>query len=197
MSKKKKIYAITNEDHIKVGISSDPIKRLAALKTGSPVPLRVITIFDGDEKTERKIHKELERYRTTGGGREWFYHNDQVISIIKCYAGETAISSSKDYLIDKYGENYEELIDIKRKKMRKTKRCKVCRSPMTVRSSKGSKFWGCTSYPECKKTEPVITKDTIRCTKCKSGVMVKRKGKYGNFLGCSNYPTCKNVMKEV
>lgn len=39
---------------------------------------------------------------------------------------------------------------------REWKSCEVCGSPMSLRENRQSKnkFWGCTSYPECRHTEP-------------------------------------------
>lgn len=36
------------------------------------------------------------------------------------------------------------------------KDCADCGEPMAIRENKedGSKFWGCTAYPECTHTEP-------------------------------------------
>ncbi len=53
---------------IKIGrTASDPKKRLRELQTGSPEPLRIVHVFDGDH--ERELHDRLSAYRLHG---EWF-----------------------------------------------------------------------------------------------------------------------------
>jgi hypothetical protein len=59
---------------VKVGISSDPKKRLAGLKTANPYPLSIVAsiAFDSRVKAEwaeRTIHCALADYRMAG---EWF-----------------------------------------------------------------------------------------------------------------------------
>ena len=68
----------------------------------------------------------------------------------------------------------------------------------------GSKFLGCSGYPECKTTmnigadgKPVITAQPTehKCEKC-GKPMVLREGRRGPFLACTGYPKCKNA-KDV
>ncbi|WP_442902302.1 topoisomerase DNA-binding C4 zinc finger domain-containing protein [Flavobacterium sp.] len=51
--------------------------------------------------------------------------------------------------------------------------------------------------PVCDQTFNTIAilEDSILCSGCMSGFMVKRSGKYGAFLGCTNYPKCENIVK--
>ena len=37
---------------------------------------------------------------------------------------------------------------------------------------------------------------TVRCPRCKRGIMVKRNGKNGEFWGCSNYPSCRMACDD-
>ena len=71
--------------------------------------------------------------------------------------------------------------------------CPNCGKPMALKTSRwGSKFLGCTGYPDCKTTKP-LTKDQKPvpddkpsdeiCEKCK-GPMVIRYGQYGEYLAC-------------
>ncbi|MFD0074295.1 GIY-YIG nuclease family protein [Streptomyces sp. NPDC127166] len=52
---------------VKIGIASDPAKRLAALQTGSPMLLSVLWSHPGD--FERALHDRFAAYRRHG---EWF-----------------------------------------------------------------------------------------------------------------------------
>lgn len=192
---KKKIYVITNGKHIKVGISKNPLKRLKSLKTASPTPLKILMLFDGDQKLEKKIHKQLARFRTYGGGQEWFVNNKQVINILKCYSGcheEMRLSNNKETLKKKMSREIKD--PALRIKAVKRNECPVCRSNMVIRKNKlGDKFWGCSSFPKCKNTHPYITKDLKKCNSCKKGHMIKRAGPRGAFFGCSNFPKCRNT----
>jgi hypothetical protein len=65
----KKTYVIGHDDgnDIKIGIATNPEKRLAQLSTGSPHNLKILCTIDGD--AEKDLHDQLCKYRTRG---EWF-----------------------------------------------------------------------------------------------------------------------------
>jgi len=188
--KRKKIYAIISGDYVKIGVSANPVKRLQQLKTASPTTLRLLCFFDGDEKLEKEMHQDLERYRTFGGGKEWFTYNEKVDAVIKSYAGGNSIDTSKKYLEAKYG------VKDKHNKNR-LKKCKKCSSFMRIKENGETKkkFWGCNIFPKCNYAEPITGNDIIGCRKCENGVMKIRKGRSGVFLGCSNYPKCNAGLK--
>jgi len=101
--------------------------------------------------------------------------------------------------------------------------CPKCGSPMEVRFWKGSAFFGCSKYPECRETinfpddleykygEKSISaseqlkayqheqaeraKDAPKqiCHNCGSNMEI-REGRYGRFYGCTNYPECKTTI---
>ena len=79
------------------------------------------------------------------------------------------------------------------------------------RSHQGRHFWGCSTYPTCKHTQPDQNgvpgtkarqaKQTAgagqACPTCQSGQLVKRVVKNGKnsgkpFIGCTNYPECRH-----
>jgi DNA topoisomerase-1 len=77
--------------------------------------------------------------------------------------------------------------------------CKLCGSPMVVRWSKTGKFFGCSTYPECKFTmplpsdgQPAPAGEGPPCEKCGKPMALKR-GPYGTFWGCTGYPECKHT----
>lgn len=61
------IQASTGE--IKIGKAADPLKRLATLQTGSPVPLKLVRVVDGAGRIEGALHRRLRNFRLHG---EWF-----------------------------------------------------------------------------------------------------------------------------
>lgn len=75
--------------------------------------------------------------------------------------------------------------------------CKTGKLVIRKNPSNNNQFLGCSHYPNCNQTfkNLEILEDTILCTDCKSGFMVKRTSEYGNFLGCTNYPKCRNTIK--
>jgi hypothetical protein len=58
-------------DTVKIGYSGgDPVKRMAALRTACPLPLRLLVVVpDGDLKLERRLHATFRALRLEG---EWF-----------------------------------------------------------------------------------------------------------------------------
>jgi hypothetical protein len=67
------VYVIEGQaGHHKIGVSTDPIARLAQLQTGSPVPLRFVYIgvtSSTGYAIESRAHELLDAYRKQG---EWF-----------------------------------------------------------------------------------------------------------------------------
>lgn len=69
--------------------------------------------------------------------------------------------------------------------------CDKCGSPMVVKYGRYGKFLACSSYPECKNTEPYLIKTGVDCPDCEDGEVIERTSKKGRtFYGCSNYPDC-------
>lgn len=117
-------------------------------------------------------------------------------------------------LAQKGGDLFQVLSDID---------CPKCGAKMEVRFWKGSAFFGCSRYPECRET--VNFPDTLEykyleklvqaaeqlkeyqkeqekraketpaqvCPNCGSA-MELREGKFGRFYGCTKYPDCKSTM---
>jgi hypothetical protein len=65
------VYIIANSVNqlVKIGRSHDPRKRLADIRTMSPVPLETIAVFDAAGHTETELHTEFGALRHHG---EWF-----------------------------------------------------------------------------------------------------------------------------
>jgi len=53
------------------------------------------------------------------------------------------------------------------------------------RNGKYGAFLGCSNYPKCDYTTPVI------CPECGKGKLVTKQSKYGAFLSCSTFPRCR------
>jgi len=79
-SKPSYVYFIDAGNLIKIGVTKDVGKRLAALKTGSPVQLAILGFIPGTKQKEKELHHRFSSYRTHG---EWFEKNDDLINYIK------------------------------------------------------------------------------------------------------------------
>ncbi|MFI5638316.1 GIY-YIG nuclease family protein [Streptomyces goshikiensis] len=54
---------------VKIGIASDPKRRLSEIQTGNPARLVIFAVFHGNARTERALHKRFATRRLSG---EWF-----------------------------------------------------------------------------------------------------------------------------
>lgn len=72
--------------------------------------------------------------------------------------------------------------------------CDVCGSPMLIKLGRYGKFKACSRFPDCRRTETIVTEIGLPCPKCKVGQIVQRKTRRGRtFYGCSRYPDCDFV----
>lgn len=71
--------------------------------------------------------------------------------------------------------------------------CENCGAPMAVKHGRFGAFLGCTRFPECRTTKPIVKDAGVPCPLCEKPV-IERKTKSGRtFFGCSDYPTCKFI----
>jgi hypothetical protein len=80
------ILQCPNSQRIKIGRTGgeDPYKRIAAIQTSSPFPLKVIKVFESTKGTENHLHKQFDSYRVWG---EWFNGEclPSVLDSTSCY----------------------------------------------------------------------------------------------------------------
>jgi DNA topoisomerase-1 len=68
--------------------------------------------------------------------------------------------------------------------------CPKCGNELVIRYGRFGKFISCSSFPECRYTEPWLEKIGVFCPK-DHGDLVERKTRKGRtFYGCVNYPAC-------
>jgi DNA topoisomerase-1 len=68
--------------------------------------------------------------------------------------------------------------------------CPVCGNPLVIRHGRFGKFIGCSTFPACRHTEPILEKVGAACPQ-DGGELVKRRTRRGRlFYGCSNFPEC-------
>jgi len=65
--------------------------------------------------------------------------------------------------------------------------CPKCGSPLVYRYGRYGKFIGCSDFPDCRFSKPILVKTGAKCPKC-GGDLIERKTRRGRtFYGCSNY----------
>lgn len=65
---------------IKIGVSVDPISRMAQMQTGMPETLRLLAFIAGTRDDERKLHIKLAAHRIRG---EWFHPHQDVLGALR------------------------------------------------------------------------------------------------------------------
>jgi DNA topoisomerase-1 len=114
----------------------------------------------------------------------------------------------RDDVLTEFWEPFRQSLEEAKLKMQAVKgvqteeKCPQCQRPLVIRYSKktGSKFLGCSGYPECTYTKPQggegreapIPTDHA-CPTC-GKPMIQRMGSRGPFLGCSGFPECRTTM---
>lgn len=65
------IYFIQTADNqfVKIGVTEDPIRRMAGLQTSTPYTLKLLAVMPGGREEESAIHLRFRRYAVRG---EWF-----------------------------------------------------------------------------------------------------------------------------
>jgi hypothetical protein len=78
---------------IKIGVTDDPAKRLAALQIGNSRPLRCLGLIDGDAYVESQWHRRFAGQRISG---EWFKRTPELVAAIKAERTHTLLSHPRD-----------------------------------------------------------------------------------------------------
>jgi predicted GIY-YIG superfamily endonuclease len=68
---RQQVYVVGNEEHVKIGRSADPRRRLSGFQTGSPTELRLLHLIATPDaaRLEAALHARYAQHRTHG---EWF-----------------------------------------------------------------------------------------------------------------------------
>jgi DNA topoisomerase-1 len=71
--------------------------------------------------------------------------------------------------------------------------CPKCGGDLVIKAGRYGRFVGCSNYPACSYTAPLVSKVGVPCPK-DGGEIVERRSKKGRlFYGCANYPACDFV----
>jgi DNA topoisomerase-1 len=71
--------------------------------------------------------------------------------------------------------------------------CPECGNPLVIREGRYGRFVGCSNYPQCRYTRPLVTDTGVRCPKDGGRLVQKRSRKGKIFYGCENWPSCDFV----
>lgn len=72
------LYLVECDGYYKIGRTEElPVQRLAALQTGSPHPMRLVSFFRGATRLERLFHFKFRALRVRG---EWFKKDDAILT---------------------------------------------------------------------------------------------------------------------
>lgn len=102
------LYFMHSEDSglVKIGKTTHPTKRVACLKTMSPVPLTCIAMVRAHDFHEKMLHKALESYRAHG---EWFRYEGEVVEVIQ-KARKDGIRPVQEFICLKALDNFESIV---------------------------------------------------------------------------------------
>jgi DNA topoisomerase-1 len=68
--------------------------------------------------------------------------------------------------------------------------CPACGGDLVIKAGRYGRFIGCSNYPACNHTAPLVSKIGVPCPK-DGGEIVERRSRKGRlFYGCANYPAC-------
>ena len=68
--------------------------------------------------------------------------------------------------------------------------CPLCGGDLVIKAGRYGRFIGCSNYPTCSYTSPLVSKIGVSCPQ-DGGELVERRSRKGHlFYGCANYPTC-------
>jgi DNA topoisomerase-1 len=116
---------------------------------------------------------------------------------------------ARDEVLSEFWQPFRQALETAMTKMQAVKgvetgeKCPQCGRTLVIRYSRkrGSKFLGCSGYPECSYIKPAEgngqavapTLTEHPCPTC-GKPMLQRMGSRGPFLGCSGYPDCRTTM---
>jgi DNA topoisomerase-1 len=65
--------------------------------------------------------------------------------------------------------------------------CPQCGHPLIYKYGRYGKFIGCSNFPECRYSQPILVKTGVKCPECGGDLVEKRTRRGRTFYGCSNY----------
>ena len=75
--------------------------------------------------------------------------------------------------------------------------CDLCGKPMVIKTGRFGKFLGCSGFPECKFTKPIVVRMPGRCPKCGSGILKRTSKKGYAYYACEQGAACGFMTWDV
>ncbi|MBR2781775.1 MAG: type I DNA topoisomerase [Oscillospiraceae bacterium] len=75
--------------------------------------------------------------------------------------------------------------------------CELCGKPMVIKTGRFGKFLGCSGFPECKNTKPIVVRMPGRCPKCGSGLLKRTSKKGYAYYACEQGQACGFMTWDV
>jgi len=150
-------------------------KRLFPTETGLIVNDLLVEHFPDVVNVEFTARMEDELDMIATGQRDW-------VPVLRDFYGpfEQTLEAARENMPDVGLQNEEVGRD-----------CPQCGNPLVIRWGRFGKFIGCSTFPECRHTEPWLEYVGVACP-LDHGEIVERKTRKGRtFYGCANYPECE------
>ncbi|MGJ7042107.1 mRNA-degrading endonuclease YafQ of YafQ-DinJ toxin-antitoxin module [Shinella sp. BE166] len=81
------VYFISDGEHVKIGLSRQPRKRLSSLQTGHPKRLNIVGLMPGGAEDEFQLHGRFRDHRVKG---EWFRDCSEIRDFIALAANDNS-----------------------------------------------------------------------------------------------------------
>jgi DNA topoisomerase-1 len=65
--------------------------------------------------------------------------------------------------------------------------CEKCGAPLIFKYGRNGLFIGCSNYPDCRHTQPILKPTGAKCPECGSDLLEKRTRRGRRFFGCAAY----------
>lgn len=94
MTSKERVYLIGSPGSplVKIGWTDNPERRLRHLQTGSPVPLKLLALFEGGHIVEAELHRRFADKRQHG---EWFDLGQDPVGVVSPFVKSAQAEESE------------------------------------------------------------------------------------------------------
>ena len=72
-------------------------------------------------------------------------------------------------------------------------KCPECGGDLVIKEGRYGRFIGCSNYPTCRYTRPIVHDTGVKCPKCGGRILKKKSRRGKTFYGCENWPKCDFV----
>ncbi len=146
-------------------------KRLYATEIGMIINDLLVEYFPDYVDVDFTAQMEDELDLIASGRREW-------VPVLRSFYAPFAETLAKAQ--EKMPE-----VDINNRPTGET--CPECGHPLVYRYGRYGKFIGCSNFPDCRFSKPILVKTGVTCPECGGDLVEKHTRRGRTFYGCSNY----------